>query len=414
MKKSKIYTLKNGLKLVFYQDTSKHCTIANLFVKFGGINKKVFFNDKEFNIIDGTAHFLEHLLIEHSPYGNALIEFEKNKARFNGFTNKDVTEFYIDSVYNFEEDLVKLINIVNKPSFNSKDIEETKPAIIKEIMMKKDNKYADLAKLDYECLFRNIKPANTLGEVIDIENMNYEYIKTCYDIFYNIKNQILFISGNFDMKKIKELVEKTYEEINKEEINYKVVNIDEPKEIVKKEGTIKKDVHTDFVRLTYKVDTSHLSNKEQVKLSFYLDYFLSYLFDSSSKIYSNLVKDKICDYSILYNYELVDKYTLVTIGTTTNNHDRFISEIEKAIISKELNKENFELKKKKTIIDIILREDSLSSTIGPFIDNIISYNYFNTDTIEDIEGQNFNDYQNIINSLDFSNYCITKMIREKE
>lgn len=413
MKKIKIYELKNGLKLVFYLDNSKHCTIANLFVKFGGNNKKIILNNEEFNMIDGTAHFLEHLLIEHSIYGNALVEFEKNRANFNGITNRDYTEYYINSVYNFEEDLIKLINLVNKPNFCIKDIFETKPAVIKEIMMKKDNKYADLSNLSYECLFKNIKYPNTLGDINDIEKINYEYIKNCYDIFYNVKNQILFISGNFDINKIKKIIEQTYSEVNKEEINYKIINVHEPDEVVKKEGTIKKDIYTDFVSLNYKIDISHLNNKEQVKLSYYLECFLSYLFDSSSTIYNNLVKEKILDYDITYNYELVDKYMLVTIGATTNNYDKFVKEIKTAILKKELNKENFELKKKKNIIDIILREDSLSSTIAPFIDNIMTYNYFDIDTIENIEEQTFEDYKKIINNLDFSNYCVTKMLREE-
>ena len=278
--------------------------------------------------------------------------------------------------------------------------------------MKKDNKYADLSKLSHECLFKNIKYPNTLGEINDIEKINYEYIKNCYDIFYNVKNQILFISGNFDINKTKKIIEQTYSKVDKKEINYKIINIDEPNEVVKKEGTIRKDIYTDFVSLNYKIDISHLNNKEQVKLSYYLECFLSYLFDSSSIIYNNLVKEKILDYDITYNYEFVDKYMLVTIGATTNNYDKFVKEIETAILKKELNEEKFELKKKKNIIDIILREDSLSSTIAPFIDNIMIYNYFDIDTIENIEEQNFEDYKKIINNLDFSNYCVTKMIRK--
>ena len=41
MKKKKIYKLKDGLKLVFYQDKTKHIALASLFVMFGGKNKKV-------------------------------------------------------------------------------------------------------------------------------------------------------------------------------------------------------------------------------------------------------------------------------------------------------------------------------------------------------------------------------------
>ena len=41
------------------------------------------------------------------------------------------------------------------------------------------------------------------------------------------------------------------------------------------------------------------------------------------------------------------------------------------------------------------------------------YNYYENDKISDIENYTFEDYQNLINKLDFTNYCITE-IRKKE
>lgn len=414
MSKYKIYTLKNGLKLVLYQDKTKHRVLINLFINFGGIHKKIKYNNSTCKVKDGTAHFLEHLLIEHSIYGNSIIEFEKNYALFNGRTYNDFTEFYLDSVYNFEEDLVKLINVVNKSNFNKEDIEETKSAIIKEIMMSKDDKFLDLTKKNYECIFKNIKYPNILGNIKDIKNMNYEYTKNIYDIIYTPNNQILFVSGNFDIKKVKKLVEDTYKKIEFSKVNYKIIHKKEPKEIFKKEDIIKKDIYMDYVNLTYKVDISHLSNKEKVKLSFYLSYFLSYLFNSSSKKYNTLIEKNICDSIINYEYEVIDNFMLIKIGAYTNQHNTFIDEVIKTIEDKKFSRKYFELQKKTSIVNFVLREDNLVSIIEPFIDNVISYNYFNMDTISDIEEQSYLDYKKIINSLDFSEFCITKMIRESE
>lgn len=103
MKKSEIYTLDNGLKLIFYQDTSKHSVVADLIVKYGGIHNIFIFDGKEYKVEDGIAHFLEHLLIEHSIYGNALINFRENYINTNGVTSIDKTRFYIHTVHDFEE-----------------------------------------------------------------------------------------------------------------------------------------------------------------------------------------------------------------------------------------------------------------------------------------------------------------------
>lgn len=52
------------------------------------------------------------------------------------------------------------------------------------------------------------------------------------------------------------------------------------------------------------------------------------------------------------------------------------------------------------------------SMINPFIDNILTYNYFDIDKISDIESQTYDDFNNMISKLDFSNYCIVEMLKE--
>ncbi len=414
MKKKKIYKLKNGPQIVLYKDTSKHCTIASLFVMFGGKNKKIKIGNKNYKIPDGMAHFLEHLLIEHSIYGNILLEFENKSTKSNGYTTKDTTEYVINSVIDFEEDLVKLIHIVNLPSFNKKDVEETKKAIKKEKMMSKDENFEALEKLDYQTLFSTIEYPNILGEINDIDHIDYSNIKFSYDTFYQKENQILIVAGNFNIGKIEKIIKNTYDSIKKEKKLYQLPRLEEPQKIVYQEKNITRNVHMDYVRINYKIDIKNISDKDRLKLDFYLFYFLSYLFDSSSKTYNRLVKNKTCVYGINYSYQKTEDFFIIKIGTTTNNHNEFIQNVKRVIEKKETNQEDFELRKRQTIIAIILREDSFSATITPFIQNIISYNYYDMDKIEDIENFTFDDYKNWIEFLDFNNYSITKMLREKE
>lgn len=405
------YTLDNGLKLIFCNDNTKHCTIANLFVNFGGSNQKIIIDNEDIKIKNGMAHFMEHLLIEHSIYGNALNEFKKNHTFSNGMTDDLKTEYYINSVINFEDDLVKLINIVNNSKFTKENVEVTRGAIIKEKMMTKDNEFTELYKIGYECLFNNLKYPNVLGEINDIETISYDELKLCYDTFYSPNNQTLVVSGKFNEKKVKKLIEDTYNEINKKTISYKLPEIKESNEVKIKEKTIKKDIYIDYVRLNYKLDITHFTNIEQLKLGFYLDNFLSNLFDGSSKLYSELVEQQICMYNIDYSFEKIDNYYIVKIGTYTDKHDEFINKVVEAISKKELNKKDFEIRKSENIIDLILREDSLFSMIKPFFDNIFTFNYYELDKIEDVENQTFEDYKETLDKISFNQYCITKMIK---
>ena len=410
---NKIYTLKNGLKVVFYQDKSKHIVIANLFVKFGGNNKKFKENNKEYIIKDGTAHFLEHLLIEHSIYGNSLVEFERNYTISNGFTTRKTTEFYINTVDNYKEEIVKLINVVNKPNFTKEDVEETRKAIIKEKMMSKDKHFLELEKITYNSLFKNIKFPNILGEVKDIETISYDEIKKCYDIFYQPKNQILIISGNFDIKEMEKLIEDTYKKINKKNINYEIEEIKESNEIVKKYDAISKDVHMNYVSLNYKINISNLSNIEQIKLTFYIMYYLDTILGPSSKTYSDMVKNNICTYNMNLGFEKIDEFLIIKIGNNTNQDDKLIEKIIEVLNKRKTDKKMFEMKKKESIIRLILREDNLFNMLEPFIENIIEYDYYEMDKIKDIEKQTYEEYKEIIDKLDFNNYSITKIIKEE-
>ena len=80
-------------------------------------------------------------------------------------------------------------------------------------------------------------------------------------------------------------------------------------------------------------------------------------------------------------------------------------------LDKKVNEEDFELRKKDSIVEIILREDTLGKTINPFVNNILVYNYDKMDTTEDIESLTFEKYKNVIEGLDFSHYAISMMLK---
>ena len=94
MASNEIITLENGLKIVLYQDNTKHVTQANLIIKYGSKYNKIKINNKIIDIPNGTAHFLEHILIEHTIYGNILTRFKERNIRTNGITNQNFTYYY--------------------------------------------------------------------------------------------------------------------------------------------------------------------------------------------------------------------------------------------------------------------------------------------------------------------------------
>jgi len=410
MKNNYVFKLENGPKLVFYQDNTKHSVSASIIVKYGGMYSDFEVDDKKYHMEDGVAHFLEHLLIEHSIYGNALTEFHNQFISFNGYTTSNLTRFDMNTVHDFEENLIKLIKLVNIPNFNKEAIEETKPAIIEEIRKNKDSRFRNLDIITKKCLFHNIKYSNNVGEEEYIKKLKYDDIKRCYDVFYQPNNQVIAICGNFDIEKIKDLIEKTYKEISKKHINYKVPPFLEPTNVVKKEDKLAFNTHLPYTSLAYKININDFTGYKGVKLSFYLDYFLFYNFGVSSDIYKYIVENKISSSDIDIGTYYIDQFVIIEIGAYTEKSNEFITLIENKIKEKVFDEEDFELRKKKTIISFILREEYPSDMLEPFVDNIITFNYEDIDKIEDIESYTYEDYTRTIKELDFTNYSITHLI----
>ena len=134
----------------------------------------------------------------------------------------------------------------------------------------------------------------------------------------------------------------------------------------------------------------------------------------SSPLYKKLIKEKIITTGINRTNRKIHDYLLISIGAYTEQEKKLEEQILKAINSITLDQELFEIDKKNTLLDIILREENLSSVVAPLIGNIIDFNYPYPDTVEDIEKLNFKEFKEIISSLDFSNYTITTIHNPKK
>ncbi len=405
--------LENGLQLLFYQDKRFHNARMDVFINFGGEYNLVKVNNKDIKIKSGIAHFLEHILIEHSKHGNLVNLFSRQKVYTNGMTSNKYTHYYIDTVHDFEDVLVKELDMVNEAVFSKEDVEKVRPAILKEKMMKDDNIKFDIYKLAYNSLYSVYPFSNTLGGLEDIKGISYEELKEIYNIFYQPSNQLIVISGNFDIKKIKELIEKQYFKYEKEKIEYILPVLKEPREVNKKDSYIKKDVHMVNISINYKIYIGNLDGLEKNKLGAYINMVLSNNFSNLSKTYKEYIDKKIGFDEISFSTAINRDYLSFSINASPNDQDKFIKLILKNMNNLDLDEELFEIKKNRLIINFIKKDDDLYSIISSLFGNLKN-GYYEIDKVEDLESLSFDEYKKVIRSLDFSNYSITRVLKEDE
>lgn len=404
-------TLENGMKIYLYKDSTKHSTFVNFITKYGGFYNDFKIDDKEYNIPNGMAHFIEHLLIETSKYGNLIHVLGEKQMSTNGVTYTDMTQFYFNAVENVEIGIETLIRAINEADFNQEDIEKTKGAIYQEVRMQRDNKFRVLNDVKMKNIFKKIPYINNLGDLNNVMNFSYEQVKLCYDAFYNPNNQIVVVAGNFDVEKVKKIIIDICSKYENNFNSVKLIDYNEPKEVDKKSDIVKMPTGKQFVDITYKIDISNLTYKDILKLDFYLGIFNRMNLGTTSSVYQKLFEEKVIVDSINSTYWVLDNYYLLSVGAYTDEDDKFLKEIKKVFSGNFIfDKELFDLYCKQCKMNISIRPDSLSSMILPFIDNIVSFKYEYFDTVNDINDFSLKELEDYMNSFDFSNYTVIKIV----
>lgn len=412
MREVKITNLKNGLKLILVRDTDVHSYHFDFYVNFGGLNQEVIIDNKKVNIPCGVAHFLEHTLIEKSKYGNLVELFSKKDIKFNGITNYQRTTYYFSTMHNFKGSIKKLLVALHDKKFKNIDISLIKEPIIEELQGKKDEKFFKLSSLIFRNMFSSLPKRNVIGTLNDINKIDYDILLLCHDIFYVPSNEIIFISGNFIIDDMIKYIESIYDNLSFKDIKYELPKIEETNKVKVKEDSFKTKTNKDYTRISYKIDINKLTSFDKVKLSFYLSYLIDDNFSNRSNLNLNLLKNNITVYDLDCNDNYVDKYLVFEIGTFTNKKEEFVSIITDKINNLEFNEDKFLIHKNKTIINFLLRDDTLGAFINPFMDNILTFGYYDYDKISDIEALSFTEYKEMINKLDFSNYTINSFYKE--
>lgn len=413
MTKCETCVLKNGIRLVLCEDQTKNRTFMKIIVNYGGAIKKIKYDGKEYDIIPGAAHLLEHTLIEASEYGNMFDYLSDKYVSFNATTSSKLTSFYMDTVSNAYDRLLELINVVNNASFNDELLDNTKAPVLEEIRMGADRQYEEFAIASINSLLTQNVFINNLGTLEDITKIDSEYLKFIHSVFYRPENQVIALSGNFDSEKVKRIIEDAYDKIEFDDSKYELLDKHEDDEVSKDYVKIIKPDLDEIIKMSFKINIGSLTPKERVKLSFYISFFLDYNFDDSSDLFKTIKKENLSPYSVNRNINtMYDDYIILSFTLYGNNVDRFKELVLDIIDKKPFDEEMFELMKKENLINLINRNDHCSRMLAPFVANVVDFKYYDVDKLSDIEKFTVTDYQNTLNSLDFSHYTICVQTKE--
>lgn len=407
--------LQNGVTLYLFNDKKLKQTFVSYSINYGSSGKWFDFEyDKtKYHVGPGYAHFLEHLLCEHSKYGDIFFQVANNNYKVNGTTSLNSTCYYFQGIKNIKESIKELIEAIDMPVFTEKDVEDSKKAIREEAKMVCDKNVKSLHSLLLKNLYSDFdyihESLSTIGNEQTTNDINFELLKVCYDAFYYDENKTLLIAGNINEQEIINYVNEIYAKIPKHEkklVEYNYNSLD----IREKEATIERNVFHEFNGLGIKIKMPEGFGRKEMHYFNYIIYQKNLM--SSSDLMIKFMKNGIIESNITSSIELNKNTIDLVIIVSSLNFNLFISELLENLKEFKVDEQEFELMKKVIIANEIRNSENKYKNFKSFTyKKEYSEDFLDIQFIKDLDYNRFNNY---LAALNYDNYVIANMINPEE
>jgi zinc protease len=212
---TKEYTMKNGLRVILHQDRATPIVTVGVWYHVGAKNEEVGRT--------GFAHLFEHMMYQGSANYDAdyFTPLQEAGASVNGTTNQDRTWYFQTVPSNFLElalfmEADRLGNLL--PAMTQEKLDNQRDVVKNERRQRVDNQpYGTSFERIGEIMFPKPHPYNwsTIGSLEDLQAASMDDVKSFFRRYYVPNNAILIISGDFDEKSARRMVDKHFGQIKR-------------------------------------------------------------------------------------------------------------------------------------------------------------------------------------------------------
>lgn len=407
--------LDNGLELYLLPKKDVNNVYATFTTRYGGYNKDFLLprTGEYTSMPNGIAHFLEHKMFEQEDGTDAMLFFASRGADVNAFTSLKNTSYLFYGPDQLEENLNFLLDYVQAPYFTDENVLKEKGIIEQEIKMYEDDPYAALEDgLRFNTFVNHPIKNSIIGTVDDIYSINKELLYDCYHTFYHPSNMFVIVTGNFDVDKVIDLVQKNQDEKTFEKHKkIKLKEIDEPNHVAKEYDEKTFDVGVPKLGLSIKIPTNHLEmDPRTLKYSLYI--LFDILFGTTSEFFEKAKKEGLIDTPMYIEEQRIDSHSFINLFCDTKDPIKMIDLIRETL--KNLDIDDDEINRKKNLFTStqILFYESVKHINHYIMNNIIEYGDFENDIkkiMDDITTESFREF---VKSLDFSNQSVYVIKKE--
>ncbi|OUM89643.1 MAG: zinc protease [Bacillus thermozeamaize] len=372
-------TLPNGLQVFLLPKPGYRKTYATFTTRFGSIDRHFRLrNGEPIEVPDGIAHFLEHKMFEEED-GDVFHRFSQQGASANAFTSFTRTAYLFSCTDKVKENLLTLLDFVQRPYFTDENVEKEKGIIGQEIRMYEDDPdwqvYFGLIQALYQ---RHPVRIDIAGSVESISRITKEMLYRCYETFYHPSNMLLFVVGQIDPDEVIHWVRenqaaKTFAPPSEVTRLYP----EEPQEVANPERRRQLSVGVPKLMFGFK-EGRLLSGDALLRRECETELAMEALFGTGSELYQQLYDENLIDDS--FGYQLVEEtaFAFTMVGGDTPDPERLLSIVKERLarhLDEGLSEETFERVRRKKIGQWLRSLNSLEFIANQFT----SYRFNGTD-----------------------------------
>ncbi len=388
----------SGLNIYIMPRKDYSSSYAIFGTKYGSVDSEFIVpgEDEVTKVPDGIAHYLEHKLFDQPDGTNVFDSFSRFGGNANAFTSFNMTAYLFSSTSDFSENLKILMDYVQKPYFTAESVQKEQGIIGQEINMYDDSPGWRVFFNLLGCLYqKNPVKIDIAGTVDSISKIDEKILYKCYDTFYNLSNMTLFVTGDFDVCEVLNVIEGSIIKSNPFNEEIKRIYPEEPKEIASKKKEINLSVAMPMFMIGFKDNDCGFGGDKLLKKTIETDILIKMFFSKSSPLYEKLYNSNLITPSFGAEFSPQTDYGYTAIEGESNDPQRvydIIIEYIDNLRENGLSEEDFIRAKNSVWGKYIRSYNNIEDFAHQFLqDSFMDINYFNyydvykTVTFDDVQ-----------------------------
>ncbi len=398
--------LDNGLTVYLYPTNKSKNFYITVSTHFGAEVMSYKKNNKVYDVTKGSAHFLEHRVMDFTKNVDAMNKINELGSIVNAYTTYKGTNYNLYGVEDIYTNMGLLFDRVFKANIKKEDVEMERGIILEEYYMyDADPYYKAQTTLLKNCFNSSFIKYLVIGTEDGIKTVSYKELNRLYKDFYTLDNMFIVVTGNFILEDVLNYINNYMKDIKTTKCNCKVIKPVENYKVNVSYEELTGSTDEAKIVIGYKVKNSN--PKKKIVNRLLMDMILSENFDKTGSSYLRLMNEGLNRFS--YFVEEVDDYFLIAFTGSTNEYEKFTNIIDEEIKNLDFTKEALERKTKGYISNLILSFEYIENVEDNITSGLFDYNKVLNNMESIIKKVTLNDVKGVIKCIDTTNKSVLIM-----